>query len=298
MLLRSLLFIPGDSEKKLAKADDTGADAVIIDLEDAVAAPRKDAARTLARAVLADRPRAGRKTKLFVRINPLAAQGPGGDADAAERDLEAVLPGAPDGIIVPKAAGPATLAHVTRALDRLEAGTGLPPTAILAIGGETAAGVMTLGDYARTPTPRLAGLSWGPWDLAADLGASGNTDAEGAFLFTFQLARSLTLLGAKAAGLLAIDTPHTDFRDEQGLLSGSRAARSEGWDGKLAIHPAQVALIHEGFRPSAEEIAHAERVAAAFDTPGGGVAALDGVMLDLPHLKQALRTLALRDAGA
>jgi len=140
-------------------------------------------------------------------------------------------------------------------------------------------------------------LSWGPWDLAADLGAAGNRDENGAFQFTYKLAQSLTLLGAKAAGLQAIDTPHTDFRDEKGLLANVKAIRSEGWNGKLAIHPAQVAIIHEGFKPSVDEVNHAGRVIEAFASPDSGVASLDGVMLDLPHLKQAQRVLALHAAS-
>lgn len=291
MLLRSMLFIPGDSEKKLAKADDINADAIILDLEDSVAGPRKEAGRALTLEFLKSRAPSARKTKLFVRINPL-------ESDAPLRDLAAVMPGAPDGIVLPKATGPAAVAQIAGSLAEHEARAGLPATtAIVAISGETAAGVLSAAEYAKGVSPRLAGLSWGPWDLAADLGAAGNTDETGAFGFTYRLAQSLTLLAAKAAGVQAIDTPHTDFKDEQKLLALCKAIRREGWNGKLAIHPAQVAIIHEGFKPSDEEVTHAQNVIKAFANPESGVASLNGVMLDLPHLKQAQRTIDLHQAS-
>ncbi len=292
MLLRAMLFIPGDSEKKLAKAAEVKADAIIIDLEDSVAAPRKEAARKMALEFLKAAPQAARKSKLFVRINPL-------ESDAPRQDLAAVIAGQPDGIVFPKAAGVASVETISKELDALEKQHGVTsPTPILAIAAETAIGVLTAGEYAKAKPQRLIGLSWGPWDLAADLGAATNRDADGNFGFTYRMAMSLTLLGAKAAGVLAIDTPHTDFKDEQGLLALCKSIRRDGWNGKLAIHPAQVDVINEGFRPTAEEVAHAERVIAAFDTAATGVASLDGVMLDLPHLKQARNVLALRDAAA
>jgi citrate lyase subunit beta/citryl-CoA lyase len=292
MILRSMLFIPGDSEKKLAKAADVKADAIIIDLEDSVAAPRKDAARALARDVLKTKSKAARTSKFFVRINPL-------ESEAPLHDLKAIMAGAPDGIVLPKAAGAASVEKISRDLDKLEEQEGLAvgSTAIMAIAGESALGVLTMGEYAKVRLPRLVGLSWGPWDLAADLGASTNRDASGAFDFTYRMAMSMTLLGAKAAGILAIDTPHTDFKDEQGLLVLCKAIRNQGWNGKLAIHPAQVDIINEGFRPTAEEVAHAERVVKAFDGITDGVVSLDGIMLDLPHLKQARNVLALWDAA-
>jgi citrate lyase subunit beta/citryl-CoA lyase len=291
MLLRSMLFIPGDSEKKLAKADEVSADAIIIDLEDSVAGTRKDAARALTVEFLKARAPSARKSKLFVRINPL-------ESDAPIRDLAAIMPGAPDGIVLPKAVGPAAIETLSHHLEDHERRGGLKtPTAMVAISGETAAGVLAAAEYTKAVSPRLVGLSWGPWDLAADLGAAGNTDAGGGFEFTYRLAKSLTLLAAKAAGVQAIDTPHTDFKDEAGLLAMCKQIRREGWNGKLAIHPAQVAIIHEGFKPSAEEVAHAEQVIKAFANPESGVASLNGVMLDLPHLKQAQRTMDLHKAG-
>jgi citrate lyase subunit beta/citryl-CoA lyase len=290
-MLRSMLFIPGDSEKKLAKADDVKADALILDLEDSVAAPRKEAARGMIREFLRAHPRAGRRSKLYVRVNPL-------ESDAPLRDLAAVVAGNPDGIVFPKASGPAAVARLADYLDALEVRDGITePIRIVAIAGESAEGVLALGDYAKTKTERLVGLSWGPWDLAADIGAAGNRDANGAYEFTYKMAMSLTLLAAKAAGLQAIDTPYTDFKDEKGLLAACKAIRRDGWTGKLAIHPAQVAVIHEGFRPTPEEVSYAERVVQAFTTITDGVVSLDGVMLDLPHLKQARQVLALRDAG-
>lgn len=291
MLLRSMLFIPGDSEKKLAKADDIAADALILDLEDSVAAARKQAGRALTAEFLASRARTARKAKLFVRINPL-------ESDAPARDLAAIMAGAPDGIVLPKATGPAAVQLLAQQIEEHERRTGLEPsTVIVAISGETAAGVLSASEYAKGASPRLVGLSWGPWDLAADLGAAGNTDETGAFDFTYKLAQSLTLLAAKAAGVQAIDTPHTDFKDEKKLLAACKDIRRQGWNGKLAIHPAQVAVIHEGFKPSAEEVAHAQQVIKAFESPESGVASLNGVMLDLPHLKQAQRTMDLHKAS-
>lgn len=291
MLLRSMLFIPGDSEKKLAKADEIAADALILDLEDSVAAARKEAGRALTAEFLKARAPAERKSKLFVRINPL-------ESDAPMRDLAAVMAGAPDGIVLPKATGPAAVESIARQLEEHESRAGLKSaTVIVAISGETATGVLSAAEYAKGVSQRLVGLSWGPWDLAADLGAAGNTDETGAFDFTYKLAQSLTLLAAKAAGVQAIDTPHTDFKDEKKLLAACKDIRRQGWNGKLAIHPAQVAVIHEGFKPSAEEVAHAQQVIKAFESPESGVASLNGVMLDLPHLKQAQRTMALHRAG-
>ncbi len=291
MLLRSMLFIPGDSEKKLAKADDIAADALILDLEDSVVEARKDEGRALTAAFLKSHVPSARKTKLFVRINPLGT-------DAPMRDLAAVMAGAPDGIVLPKATGPAAVQMLTQQLEEHELRAGLKhATVIFAISGETAAGVLATASYGQSVLPRLAGLTWGPWDLAVDLGAAGNTDETGAFDFTYKLAQSLTLLAAKAAGVQAIDTPHTDFKDEKKLLAACKDLRRQGWNGKLAIHPAQVAVIHEGFKPSAEEVAHAQQVIKAFESPGSGVASLDGVMLDLPHLKQAQRTVELHCTG-
>lgn len=286
--LRSLLFIPGDSEKKLGKADATGADALILDLEDSVLPANKPRARELVPAFLHDRPRGGRSSQLWVRINPL-------DSGMALEDLIAVVAAAPDGLMLPKCDGPADVLKLSHYLDALEAQAGLEvgSTRILPVATETAAAPFTLGDYRTADLARLLGLTWGAEDLAAAVGASTNLDDCGAWTLTYRMVRSLTLLGAKAANVQAIDTLYVDFRDEAGLRAASRASRSEGFTGRLAIHPAQVATINESYMPSQAEIDHARRVVAAFDAePGAGTVGLDGKMIDIPHLKQARALLA------
>ena len=209
------------------------------------------------------------------------------------------MAGKPDGIMVPKASGPQDIDLISKYLDILEIehGTEASSTKIVAITGESSAVILSLGQYVKTDLPRLVGMSWGPWDLAADVGAANNRHEDGSYEFTYQMAMSLSLLGAKAAGVQAIDTAFTEFKDSEGLLKWCKMIRREGWTGKVAIHPAQVPIIHEGFRPSDEEVTHAQRVIDAFANEKEGVATLDGVMLDLPHLKQARYILALRDAG-
>jgi citrate lyase subunit beta/citryl-CoA lyase len=287
-ILRSLLFIPGDSEKKLARADTAGADAIILDLEDSVAPSGKQAARTLVAAFLAERPPAARATELWVRINAL-------DEDAALTDLAAVVAASPDGIILPKSTGARSVQHLSHFLDALEVQAGLArgAIAILPVATETPAAALRLSSYATIPLPRLRGLTWGAEDLSAAIGASTNIDASGGWALTYRIARSLTLLAAHAANVQAIETLYVDFRDAEGLRLSCRAARAEGFSGRLAIHPAQVGVINESFTPAEAEIDHARRVIAAFDAaPGAGVVGLDGRMLDIPHLKQARRTLA------
>ena len=286
-MLRSLLFIPGDSEKKLGKADGCGADAVILDLEDAVAPASKATARTLVAQFLAERPRERRAMQIWVRINPL-------DGDLALGDLAAVVSGAPDGIMLPKAEGPEDCLRLSHYLDALEAqaGAAAGSIGIIPVATETAAAPFRLGAYARARLPRLVGLTWGAEDLSAAVGASTNLDPAGDWALTYRLVRSLTLLAAHAAGVQAIDSLFADFRDDAGLRRSSRAARSEGFTGRLAIHPAQVAGVNEGFTPSEEEVLHARRVVAAFAETTTGTVGLDGKMLDMPHLKQAKRVLA------
>jgi len=291
--LRSLLFIPGDSEKKLGKADGAGADALILDLEDSVAPANKPLARELVADFLRARP-GPRKSQLWVRINPL-------DTGLALADLAAIATAAPDGLMLPKANGPADVLRLSYYLDALEAQGGVPAGAIkiLPVATETAVAPFTLGDYAKAGLTRLVGLTWGAEDLSAAVGASTNTDATGQWAFTYKLARSLTLLAAHAAGVQAIDTLYVDFKDDAGLRAACRAARAEGFTGRIAIHPAQVAGINESFSPSAEEIEHARRVLAAFAAaPGAGTVGLDGKMLDIPHYKQAQNTLAQAEAYA
>lgn len=289
MILRSLLFIPGDSGKKLAKADGCGADAVILDLEDSVAPSRKAEARDRVAAFLRERPAGGRAGQLWVRVNPL-------NGEHALADLAATIPGAPDGVMLPKVDGPAGVERLGHYLDALETAFGLPAGSvrILPVATETALAPFRLGDYAAARLPRLWGLTWGAEDLSAALGASTNLDAGGGWASTYRLVRSLTLLGAHAAGVQAVETLGADFRDLEGLAASSRAARAEGFSGRLAIHPAQVEVINAAFSPSEAEVAHARRVADAFAaSSGAGVVGLDGSMLDAPHLKQAERTLAL-----
>ncbi len=290
--LRSLLFVPGDSDKKLAKIAGCGADAVILDLEDAVAPANKLSARERVAAFLREFDRqADGAPQLWVRINPL-------DSGLAESDLAAVVPARPDGIMQPKPDGPEDVAKVCSLLDHMELAHGLTPglIGVIPVASETAIAPFRLGDYATAGLTRLRGLTWGAEDLAAALGATGNRGSDGEWLFTYRLVRSLSLMAAHAAGVPAIETLHADFRDEAGLLTSSREARAEGFSGRLAIHPAQVAPINESFTPSADEIAFARRVVAAFAAaPDAGTVGIDGKMYDIPHLKSARRTLAAAD---
>lgn len=291
---RSYLFIPGDSEKKLAKADATGADALILDLEDSVAPAAKPDARRRIADFIGERPAGARPAQLWVRINPL-------ETPLALEDLAAVVAAAPDGIILPKADGPDDARTLSHHLAALEVQAGLPrgSIGIIPIATETPAAPFRLGDYASAGLDRLAGITWGAEDLATAIGASTNLDPAGGWALTFRLARSLTLLAARAAGVQAIDTLYVDFRDEDGLRASSRAARAEGFTGRLAIHPAQVAAINEGFLPTTEEVAHARRIVAAFaDNPGIGTVGLDGRMIDIPHLKQAQALIAQAERAA
>ena len=288
MPLRSLLFIPADSEKKLGKVDACGADAVILDLEDSVSAANKPLGRDLVVAFLAARSPGNRNPQLWVRINPL-------DSGLSDIDLAAVVGGAPDGIMLPKANGPDDVRALSDRLDVLEAKHGLEHGSIkiIPVATETAIAPFHLGGYATANLARLVGLTWGAEDLSAALGASTNLDANGEWAFTYKLVRSLTLMAAHAAGVQAIDTLFVDFRDEAGLLAASRTARGEGFTGRLAIHPAQVAPINEGFMPTANEIAHAQRIVDAFAaSPGVGTVGIDGRMIDRPHLKAAEKLLA------
>lgn len=295
--LRSLLFIPGDSEKKLGKADGCGADALILDLEDSVSPANKPRARELVPAFLRERPCRSRAAQLWVRINPL-------DSGLALDDLVAVVQAAPDGLMLPKCDGPADVLRLSHYLDALEAQAGIAPGSvrILPVATETAAAPFTLGDYRGAGLERLLGLTWGAEDLATAIGASTNLDEHGGWALTYRTVRTLTLLGAKAAGVQAIDTLYVDFRDEAGLRAASRTSYGEGFSGRLAIHPAQVAAINDSYAPSPADIAHARRVVAAFMAEAGvGTVGLDGKMIDIPHLKQAQALLAeatSRDAPA
>jgi citrate lyase subunit beta/citryl-CoA lyase len=284
MILRSFLFVPADSERKLAKAKSSPADALILDLEDAVAADRRSVARGLAREYLESERQSF--ASLWVRINPV------GSADY-EEDLDAVVASRPAGLVVPKPDSPEMLRVLDRDIAALEDKHGLPARSILLmpVASETPLAVITLMDY-RNPPPRLAALTWGAEDLSAALGAVTNRDEAGDFAFTYKVVRSLALIAARAAGVEAIDTLHADFRDMAGLTRAAQSAQREGFTGMLAIHPDQVSVINSAFTPSAADVDYALRVVAAF-AGGAGVASLDGKMLDQPHLKQAKHVLAL-----
>ena len=255
--LRSMLFVPGDSEKKMAKGSANPADALILDLEDSVAAERLPFARGLVLEYLKAHTDRARQ-QVWVRINPLSNP-------LCLADLAAVVGGAPDGILLPKtftAQDVVTLDHYLSALEQRE-GVGVGTTRILTVSTETAQGTLTLAGYVGC-SPRLAGLTWGAEDLSAALGASTNREDDGEYAFTYRMARSLCLVAAHAAGVQALDTLTADFRDEARLRREVREARREGFTGKLAIHPDQVVPINEGFTPEADEIAHAQAVVDAF----------------------------------
>jgi len=285
MILRSLLFVPADSEKKLAKSKSSPADALILDLEDSVAPENRTKARGLAREFLKEENRQA----VWVRVNPV------GTSDCIA-DMQAVVACAPAGLIVPKPDGPQDLLTLDAHLITLETQAGLPQRSVklLPVATETPTAVLSLQDY-RSPPPRLAALSWGAEDLSAAIGAATNRDANGEFLFIHKVVRALVLIAAKAAGVDAIETLHADFRDSKGLERAARLAQREGFTGMLAIHPDQVEPINTAFTPSAADIEYATKVEAAF-AGGAGVASLDGKMLDQPHLKQARHVLALAAA--
>ena len=291
MSLRSFLFVPGDSERKLAKGEGVGADALILDLEDSVAPARKPLARGMVREYL-DARRGPRSAELWVRINPID--------DGGLDDLVEVVRAAPDGIVVPKIDHPRALEGLSVFLDALERRDGVTRASrLLPVATETPRAPFGLAAYPDTNIPRLFGLTWGGEDLGTALGASTNRDPKGEWAFTYRMVRSQCLLAAKASGVAAIETLYADFRDLAGLAADCAEASREGFTGRIAIHPDQVGPINAAFTPSAAEIAHARRVLAAFEAvPGAGVASLDGKMLDLPHLRQARQVLIRADARA
>lgn len=285
--IRSFLFVPGDSEKKMSKVAGSAADAVILDLEDAVSVGRKGVARQIVSEFIVSQLGDGGGPQLWVRINPI-------DTDFALTDLAVVVPAVPAGVMIPKVNGPDDVVRVGHYLEALETANGVPPGSIrlLPVATETARAPFRLGDYADAGLERLYGLTWGAEDLSAALGASTNLDLTGQWTTTYQMVRSLTLMGARAADVEAVETLYVDIRDDAGLAESSRRARAEGFSGRIAIHPNQVVVINDAFTPSSEEIEFAQRVVEAFSEDVGAVA-LDGKMLDLPHLKQAERVLAL-----
>jgi len=275
MRLRSLLFVPADRPERFEKAAASGADAIILDLEDSVSLARKAEGRAAIAACLGK----PRHVPVLVRVNAL-------DTGLTSQDLAAVLPGRPDGLMLPKADGAASVLALADLAD-----CPLPP--ILPIGTETPRAIFALGSF-QDVGERLLALTWGAEDLPASIGASAAREPDGGYTAPIELARSLALFAAHAAGVQAIDTVFPDFRDEAALGRIAARARRDGFTGMLAIHPAQVAVINAAFSPSPAEIDHARAVVAAFDAqPGAGVLQLDGKMIDAPHLKLARRLLAL-----
>ena len=286
-MMRSLLFVPADGGAKLDKAMASGADAVILDLEDSITPERKAQARAAALEFLKAAQTKKPRPRLLVRINGL-------DTGMIDADLEAVVAGRPDAIVFPKAEGGASVVHLDAKLTAREAIAGLPDGGIkiLAQAVESAAGLFLAGTF-RDASARLIGLTWGPEDLSAELGAEANRDAAGQLTEPYRLARNMCLFGAAAAKLPAIETVYVDFRNSEGLRRDTQDARRDGFAGRLAIHPAQVAVINEVFTPSPEQIAQAKTVVAAFAArPGAGAVGIDGKMYDRPHLLRAQALLA------
>ncbi|WP_373077351.1 CoA ester lyase [Zhongshania sp.] len=283
---RSWLFAPGDSQRKIEKASASAADIVIFDLEDAVAEDAKPAAREMISAFLASQAQSD-KHRLWVRVNPL-------DGPHTLADLAAVMPSHPGGIMLPKTYGPQDVVVLDHYLSALEVANGIEQgsTPVLALVTETAAGMFTTGDY--KGAPRLVAMSWGAEDLADDIGASENRNPDGSYGFTYELARSLCLLGAAAAGVAAIETIQGDFRDLETLRKRAEKVRRDGYRGMLAIHPAQVDVINAAFTPSPEEFTAAQEIVDLFAAnPGVGTIGYKGAMLDRPHLARAQALLAL-----
>jgi citrate lyase subunit beta/citryl-CoA lyase len=288
---RSWLFVPGDSEKKLLKTPETGAHALIVDLEDAVAVSAKPAARQITRDWLEVHKRqiTMRKQARWVRINAV-------ETGLWQEDLAAIMSGAPEGIMLPKAEGPEQLRQVAAQIYELEQRHGIPngQTRLLPLVSETARAALTIPAYMDASMPRLAGLTWGAEDLSAELGAARKRDAHGQWTDAFRFVRAQTLLVAHARGVWAIDTLYADFRDLEGTKRAAEAARADGFAGMLAIHPSQVPLINAAFTPSEEELAHARAIVDAFAAnPGVGALQLNGRMLDQPHLRQAKALLGI-----
>jgi citrate lyase subunit beta / citryl-CoA lyase len=285
MKLRSMLFVPGDSGRKFEKASGTDADALILDLEDSVAPDQKPIARANVAALL-DAP-TERRWSFFVRPNPL-------DSGMIEDDLAAVVKPGLDGLLIPKANGAQDIEEIGTILDRLEVQTGmaLGSVKIAVVSTETPRAMFNLGSY--TPAhPRLIALTWGAEDLSAAIGATDNKETDGNWTSPYQMARNMCLFAAASAEVLPIDTLYSNFRDPEGLEADCRRARRDGFLGRIAIHPDQVAIINRAFTPSEEEIAFAQKIIAAFAAnPSAGTLGIDGKMVDIPHLKAAQKTLA------
>ncbi|GAA2867894.1 citrate lyase subunit beta/citryl-CoA lyase [Aminobacter niigataensis] len=290
--MRSLLFVPGDSEKKLERGFSSGADVVIVDLEDSVAPDNKGHARGVAADFIASRRRTTRSS-IYVRVNDLST-------GMTDDDLRAIVPIAPDGIMLPKSNSGADVQHLSTKLRVHEAENGLPDGAIriIPIITETAAGTLATASYAGA-SARVAGLTWGAEDLSAAIGARATRDGQGRYTDVFRLARALTVLAASAAEVAAVDTVFVNFRDHEGLRTESLEAERDGFTAKMAIHPDQVAIINEAFTPAKEAVEHAQAVVAAFRQAGNpGVVGIGGQMYDRPHLRRAERLLARAEAAA
>lgn len=290
MAVRSMLFVPGDSERKLARSADCPADAIILDLEDSVAPSKKAEARVVTRAALDHR--VG-KRQYWVRINAF-------DSGGTLKDLAAIVGGRPDVLLVPKADGARDIEKLDHHLSALEVREGVPEGSIkvVVVATETGASIFGLSSY--TPScPRLIGLTWGAEDLSAAVGAASNSDGKGGLTPLYVLARSLCLAASAAAGVEPVDTAFMGIRDLDALRENCNAARRDGFRSKLAIHPDQVPVINAAFTPSAAEVEEAGRIVAAFAAqPDVGAFQLDGRMIDIPHLKQAQRVLALHADAA
>lgn len=280
---RSWLFAPGDSEKKMSKATDSAADIALFDLEDAVATENKPAARVMVHDFIKSRP--DQRHRLWVRINPL-------DGPHTLRDLAAIMPAHPGGIMLPKVYGRADVEKLDKYLEAFEVANGIEQgsTPVIVLITETAEAMFHTGDY--KGAPRVVALTWGAEDLADSIGASSNTNADGSYSFTYELARSLTVLGAATAGVTAIETIQGDFRDLDSLRARAEKVRRDGYRGMLAIHPAQVDVINEAFTPTADEIAQAQEIVDIFAAnPGVGAIGYKGGMLDRPYLSRAQQLL-------
>lgn len=285
MKLRSLLFVPADSERKFAKAQGSGADGLILDLEDAVAPDRKTVARDMLDEIVSSP--APRPWSLWVRVNAL-------DTGLTLGDLSAVVRPGLDGIMVPKANGAADIAQIGHYLDALETRSGMTRgvVKIIVVATETPTAMFNLGSYAPAHE-RLAGLTWGAEDLGAVIGSSTNKQGDGDWTQTYRIVRSMCLFAAAAAEVARIDTLYADFRDAAGLEESCKASQRDGFTGRIAIHPDQVETINRCFSPSMEDIQAAKRVVAAFEAqPGIGTIGIDGKMYDIPHLKLARRIIA------
>ncbi|VVQ15341.1 HpcH/HpaI aldolase/citrate lyase family protein [Pseudomonas fluorescens] len=281
--IRSMLFVPADSERKLEKSSSLAADVLVFDLEDSVLPERKPIAREMLQRFL---PTYSGTGQAWVRVNDL-------ESGELLKDLTAIVPIAPTGIVLPKIRGPEDLDLVSHWLDMAEAMSEVEAGSIriIAVATETPMAVLRMADLAQTHCPRLLGLIWGAEDLSAAIGADDPRTPSGAWRQTYEFARTQALLAAHALGVQAIDTVYVDFNDRSGCESNCKEARYDGFTGKVAIHPSQVPIINAAFSPTPEQIAYAKRVVAAFDQ-GDGAVSLDGKMLDIPHLKSALKVLS------